>query len=79
MIGKYVRWSLAVFGLNFIISVLGNLVYILKDHTAFNLKLMVPSSSSSEIVYQSIRIKSLTFWHRNLAFKFLHILYVKCK
>jgi hypothetical protein len=21
----------------------------------------------------------LTFWHRNLAFKFLHILYVKCE
>jgi hypothetical protein len=59
MLGKYVRRSLPVFGLNFMISVLGVLAYILKDHTAFNFKMMVTSFSSGEIVSQSIRIKYL--------------------
>jgi hypothetical protein len=32
------------------ISVLGFLAYILKDHIAFNFKMLVPSSSSSQAI-----------------------------
>jgi hypothetical protein len=30
-------------------------------------------------VTEELPLHHLTFWHRNLAFKFLHTLYVKCE
>ena len=50
MLGKYVICCQPFCGLNFMTPVLGVLAYILKDHTAFNFKMVVPSSSSSQAV-----------------------------
>jgi hypothetical protein len=43
-------------------------------------RLLHTKISNHNIIYSSdIILSYLTFWHRNLAFKFYHILYIKCE
>jgi len=58
MLGKNVICCKPFCGLNFMTSVLGVLACILKDHTAFNFKMVVPSSSSSQVVQDCMTLAS---------------------